>query len=211
MKSSPHTPNNIAAALGGRLPAPGRRVGLLGGSFNPAHEGHQAITLEALTRLKLEQVWWLISPQNPLKPSEGMAPLEERLAGARALAGDARILVTALEETLGSAYTAHTLGALRTRFPKVRFVWLMGADNLIQISEWKDWQQIFDAVPIAVFDRPSYSSAALSAPAARHFARQRLPESRAGELAMQRPPAWVFIHQRLSPQSSTDIRAAARS
>ncbi len=192
------------------MPSPGQRIGLLGGSFNPAHQGHCEISLEALRRLKLDQVWWLVSPQNPLKPVASMAPLEERLAGARAAAADPRILVTPLEDALGTVYTAETVAALTARFPKVRFVWLMGADNLIEFSDWKDWPEIFRTVAIAVFDRPSYSSRALGAKAARRFARHRLAESAAKDLADKAPPAWVFIHQRLNPQSSTKIRAQAR-
>ncbi len=191
------------------MPSPGQRIGLLGGSFNPAHQGHCEITLEALHRLNLDQVWWLVSPQNPLKPVAGMASLEERLAGAREAAPDPRILVTPLEDALGTVYTAETVAALTARFPKVRFVWLMGADNLIEFSDWKDWPEIFRTVAIAVFDRPSYSSRALGAKAARRFARHRLAESAAKGLADKAPPAWVFIHQRLNPQSSTKIRAQA--
>ncbi len=192
------------------MPSPGQRIGLLGGSFNPAHQGHCEISLEALRRLKLDQVWWLVSPQNPLKPVAGMAPLEERLASAREAAPDPRILATPLEDALGTVYTAQTVAALTARFPKVRFVWLMGADNLIEFSDWKDWPEIFRTVAIAVFDRPSYSSRALGAKAARRFARHRLAESAAMSLADKAPPAWVFIHQRLNPQSSTKIRAQAR-
>ena len=192
------------------MPSPGQRIGLLGGSFNPAHQGHCEISLEALRRLNLDQVWWLVSPQNPLKPVAGMAPLEERLAGAREAAADPRILVTPLEDALGTVYTAETVAALTARFPKVRFVWLMGADNLIEFSDWKDWPEIFRTVAIAVFDRPSYSSRALGAKAARRFARHRLAESAAKSLADKAPPAWVFIHQRLNPQSSTKVRAQAR-
>ncbi len=192
------------------MPRPGQRIGLLGGSFNPAHQGHCEISLEALRRLKLDQVWWLVSPQNPLKPVAGMAPLEERLEGAREAASDPRILVTPLEDALGTVYTAETVAALTARFPEVRFVWLMGADNLVEFSDWKDWPEIFRTVAIAVFDRPSYSSRALGAKAARRFARHRLAESAAKGLADKAPPAWVFIHQRLNPQSSNKIRAQAR-
>ncbi len=200
----------VAAALGGRLPAPGQRIGLLGGSFNPAHAGHLDISLEALRRLGLDEVWWLVSPQNPLKPVRDMAPLAQRLAGARALARDPRIVAAALENALGTVFTADTVEALSRRLPRVRFVWLMGADNLIQVSDWHDWPRIFETVPVAVFDRPTYSLRALSAKAARRFARRRLPEGAARTLADKVPPAWVFIHQRLNPQSATRIRAARR-
>jgi nicotinate-nucleotide adenylyltransferase len=185
-----------------------RRVGLLGGSFNPAHGGHLHVSREALKRLDLDEVWWLVSPQNPLKPRAGMGGLEERLANARAVARHPRIKVTDLETRLGTSYTADTLAALKRRFPHTRFVWLMGADNLMQIDRWKDWQQIFHALPIAVLARPSYSLKALAAKAARRFARAKLPESAARSLATAEPPAWVFLHGPLSPVSATAIRAA---
>jgi nicotinate-nucleotide adenylyltransferase len=204
-------PQAIAAALGGHLPASGQRIGLLGGSFDPAHEAHLEISEEALRRLRLDRVWWLVSPQNPLKPTAGTAPLAQRLAGARRLASDPRIVVAPLEDALGTVYTADTLTTLTRRFPRVRFVWLMGADNLVQVSAWKDWPRIFHTAVIAVFDRPTYSLRAHAAKAARRFARYRLPESGAGGLAGRSPPAWVFIHQRLNPQSSTRIRAARRT
>jgi nicotinate-nucleotide adenylyltransferase len=204
------TPARLAAALGGHLPPPGARIGLLGGSFNPAHDGHRLISLEALKRLGLDEVWWLVSPQNPLKPVAGMAPLESRLARARALACQRRIRVTGIEELLASHYTADTLRALTRRFPRVRFVWLMGADNLVQLTKWKDWREIFHVVAVAVFDRPSYSLRAAAARAARRFARYRLDENRARGLAGRAPPAWVFIHSRLNALSATQLRARRR-
>ncbi len=203
----PRSLSRLATALGGRLPAPGRRIGLLGGSFNPAHRGHLELSRTALERLGLDQVWWLVSPQNPLKPERGMAPLGQRLTGARRLARGPRIRASALERALGTVYSADTVTALARRLPRCHFVWLMGADNLIQISAWKDWETIFRTLPVAVFDRPSYSLRALAATAARRFAGQRLPEAAARGLAERAPPAWVFIHQRLNPQSSTRIRA----
>ncbi len=203
------TPAALGAALDGRVPPPGARIGLLGGSFNPAHDGHLEISREALKRLDLDCVWWLVSPQNPLKSTVGMAPLEERLAAARAAADDPRILPTGLESALGTAYTADTLTALSHLLPKTRFVWLMGADNLIQVHNWQNWQQIFNTVAVAVFDRPSYAFRALSGRAALSFARYRLKEASARRLAEERTPAWVFIRCRLNPQSATDIRATS--
>jgi len=203
----PHSRTRLAAALGGRLPGPGRCIGLLGGSFNPAHRGHLEISRAALERLGLDQVWWLVSPQNPLKPERGMAPLAQRLTGARRLARGPRLRAGALESALGTVYSADTVTALARCFPRCHFVWLMGADNLVQISAWKDWETIFRTLPVAVFDRPSYSLRALAAPAARRFAGQRLPEAAARGLAGRTPPVWVFIHQRPNPQSSTRIRA----
>ena len=200
------TPARLGAALGGRLPARGQKIGLLGGSFNPAHRGHRHISLEALKRLGLDEVWWLVSPQNPLKPQKGMAPLEERLETARAAARHPQIRVTDLERVLDTVYTAETLGTLVTRFPGVRFVWIMGADNLAQIHRWQDWQQIFHLAPVAVFDRPTYSLRALAAKAARRFTRSRRSGGGIAGLAAATPPAWSFLHIRLDPLSATALR-----
>lgn len=187
------------------------RVGLLGGSFNPAHSGHRHLSEAALKRLALDRVWWLVSPQNPLKPAGGMAPLAERIAAARAIARHPRIVVTDIEARLGTRYTADTLAALTMRFPRLRFVWLMGADNLIQIPQWKHWSRIFNTVPVAIFERPSYSLRALAGKAARRYGPFRLPESAAATLADQAPPAWVFCRMRLDPTSATAIRARRRT
>ncbi|MFQ5534800.1 MAG: nicotinate-nucleotide adenylyltransferase [Sphingomonadales bacterium] len=184
------------------------RVGLLGGSFNPAHAGHRHISRAALERLGLDYVWWLVSPQNPLKPAAGMAPLEERLAQARHVADHPRILVTDIERRIGTRYTAQALERLTAMFPTTRFVWLMGADNLRQIDRWRDWADIFRTVPIAIFDRPTYSFRAMAGAAARRFKRFELPQSRARALAHQRPPAWTFIRGGRHPASATAIRAA---
>ena len=196
----------MAAALGGRLPPRGARIGLLGGSFNPAHDGHLQLSLEALKRLALDEVWWLVSPQNPLKSEAGMATLAERLAGARAVARHPRIRPCDLESRLGTRYTADSLEAIVRRFPGVRFVWLMGADNLLQISSWQRWPQIINAMPVAVFDRPFYSVRASAAKAALRFARARVSERSAGRLASMPPPAWVFLRQPLNSRSATEIR-----
>lgn len=204
----PPTRRRLAAALGGALPVRGQRIGLLGGSFNPAHGGHRFISLEALKRLRLDSVWWLVSPQNPLKPRTGMAPLEARYASARAeIAGHPRLRATTVEEVLGTFYTRETLAALRDRFPGVRFVWLMGADNLWQVDRWAEWSRIFHTVPVAVFNRPSYSQSAGFAKAARRFDRARIAERDAARLADAAPPAWVFLHQPQDPRSATEIRA----
>ena len=185
-----------------------RRIGLLGGSFNPAHRGHLHLSLNALQRLDLDEVWWLVSPQNPLKPVAGMAPFAVRLAEARQVAaGHKHIRVTDLENRLsGSYYTVDTLKALRRRFPRLRFVWLMGGDNLVQIRRWERWAEIFRTVPIVVFDRPPYSLKALAGLAARRFARERLSSTAARRLAETKPPAWAFFHTRLDPTSATLIR-----
>jgi nicotinate-nucleotide adenylyltransferase len=186
----------------------GRRIGLLGGSFNPAHGGHLHISHLALQRLGLDEIWWLVSPQNPLKLVAGMAPFAERLAQAREIAaGERRITVSGVEAKLGSTYTADTLKALRRRFPRACFVWLMGGDNLAQFPYWKRWQEIFRTVPIAVFARPGLNLKALAGRAAQRFARARLPVAAAHRLALATPPAWVFFHTPLDPRSATRIRA----
>jgi nicotinate-nucleotide adenylyltransferase len=187
-----------------------RRVGLLGGSFNPAHGGHLHVSLEALKRLDLDEVWWLVSPQNPLKPVRGMAPFAERFAGAeRVASAHPRIRVTDLEARLGTRYTADTLLELKRRFPATRFVWLMGADILPQIRRWERWRDVFRTVPIAVFARPTYSIRGLSDLAARRFARRRVPPQAARGLAGMDPPAWVFFPTRLDTRSATEIRSRA--
>jgi nicotinate-nucleotide adenylyltransferase len=178
----------------------------LGGSFNPAHDGHRHISLEALKRLGLDEVWWLVSPQNPLKPNDGMAPFAKRLAAARGMARSPRIKVLDLEARLGTRYTVDTVAAVRRLFPRTRFVWLMGADNLKQIRHWRRWREIFRRVPIAVLDRPTYSLAALSDLAAQAFARYRVPPGAARNLAEHRPPAWTFLPIKLSHQSASALR-----
>ena len=185
-----------------------RRVGLLGGSFNPAHGGHLQLSLEALKRLGLDEVWWLVSPQNPLKSAAGMAPLAARMAEARRVARHPRIRVTDIETRLGTRYTADTLAALTRRRGDTGFVWLMGADNLEQIPRWKNWRRIFETLPIAVFDRPTYSLKSLRGVAARTFARARRRPEAARMLADARPPAWIFVPMRLNPLSATALRAA---
>ncbi|TAD90119.1 MAG: nicotinate-nucleotide adenylyltransferase [Alphaproteobacteria bacterium] len=181
-------------------------IGLLGGSFNPAHSGHREVSLSALRRLKLDQVWWLVSPQNPLKPTAGMAPLDARLRQARIVAQDRRIWVSDIERPLGTRYTADTLRRLVQLCPGVRFVWLMGADNLAGIHRWRAWRHIFETLPIAVLARPAYAHAALAGRAARVFRAARVPEAQARSLARRCPPAWTFLHTRLDPTSATDLR-----
>lgn len=193
---------------GGEFAGRRRVVGLLGGSFNPAHDGHRHISLMALKRLGLDEVWWMVSPQNPLKPAAGMAPFAGRLASAQAAGRHPRIKATDIETRLGSSYTAETLARLARRLPRLKFVWLMGADNLQQIDQWKDWPQIFRRVLVAVFARPTYSLKALAGKAACRFARFRMSETAAHKLARARPPRWVFLTGPQSPLSATAIRAA---
>lgn len=184
-----------------------RAIGLLGGSFNPAHEGHRMISLIALKRLRLDEVWWLVSPQNPLKAVDGMAPFAQRLSEARRIANHRRIQVSDLELRLGTHYTRDTLKRLTARRRQHDFVWLMGADNLVQFPRWQGWKEIFNTVPIAVFDRPTYSFKALAGVAATRFGRCRIPERNASGLARRTAPSWVFLHSRLNPVSATEIRA----
>lgn len=183
------------------------RIGLLGGSFNPAHEGHRHISLLALKYLHLDELWWLVSPQNPLKSANDMAPFAERLTSAHAMARHPRIRISDIETRLHTRYTADTLHALRTRYPQTRFVWLMGADNLAQIPHWERWTEIFQSVPIAVFDRATYSYRALAGKAAQRFAKQRIEGRNAGTLADHKAPAWVYFHARRHPASASSIRA----
>lgn len=161
----------------------------------------------ALRRLKVDEVWWLVSPQNPLKPIQGMAPLTERIASAHQQANHPRIKVMDLESQLGSFYTADTLTSLTQQFKKTKFLWVMGADNLAQIPQWKDWETIFCTVSVAVFDRPGYALNALGGKAAQRFSKYRIGEARAASLVKLDPPAWVFLHGVLHPASSTQIRA----
>jgi nicotinate-nucleotide adenylyltransferase len=184
----------------------GMRVGLLGGSFNPPHAAHRAISLFALKRLKLDRVWWLVTPGNPLKDHDGLRDLDARVAAAREMAGDPRIDVSCLESVIRTRYTVDTISYLRRRASGLRFVWIMGADNLAQFHRWQNWRRIASEVPIAVIDRPPQSFRALAAPAAQALARYRLPENQAGRLADQRTPAWVFLTGMKLNLSSTGLR-----
>lgn len=181
-------------------------MGLLGGSFNPAHDGHRTISLLALRRLELDQVWWLVSPQNPLKPAEGMASLERRLAAARRCAAHPRIVVSDIENALGTRYTADTLAALKRRYLHTAFVWIMGADNLAQLPRWRDWEAIYRAMPIAIFNRPSYAEEALTGEAARRFRAYRVSAAQADRLVERRPPAWIFFWESHHTGSATRLR-----
>jgi len=184
----------------------GKRVGLLGGSFNPAHHGHHMISKLALKRLRLDAVWWLVSPQNPLKKAEDMASLKERVQSAQAAARLRQIHVSTIESELGTNYTVDTLRALRRQFAKTAFVWMMGADNLAQIPRWKDWQGIFHTMPIAIFSRPSYPLGAINSPAAQQFARYRIPANAAPTLVTRPAPAWCFFRDMTDPISATKVR-----
>lgn len=188
------------------LHSEGMRIGLLGGSFNPPHAAHRAISLFAIKRLKLDRVWWLLSPGNPLKEHKGLRSLAERAQAAREVAADPRIDISCLEDVIGVSYTVDTITHLRRRVSGVRFVWIMGADNLAQFHRWKDWRRIAEAAPIAVIDRPPQSFRALAAPAALALARYRLPENQAASLPDRRTPAWVFLTGMKLDISSTGLR-----
>ena len=184
---------------------PGMRVGLLGGSFDPAHEGHDHITEMALRRFRLDRVWWLVTPGNPLK-AHGPAPLSERIAQARTIMRDPRVTITDIEARLGTRMTSDTIAALQRLYPRVRFVWLMGADNMVQFDRWDSWREIAARVPIGVIARPGWRMPARFSRAARMLWRDRQPETQAGQLADMVPPAWALINVPLNKQSSSAIR-----
>jgi nicotinate-nucleotide adenylyltransferase len=183
------------------------RIGLLGGSFNPAHPGHRHIIDVARQRLQLDQVWLLVSPGNPLKPRRGMAPFEQRLASARRIADGRRVVATALESEFGTHYTIDTLRLLRRRFPQAQFVWLMGADILEQLPNWRRWLEFARSIPIAVLPRPSYNHRALAGQAARRLMHRRRPERAAPMLSTLAAPAWIFLCVPQHAASATAIRA----
>ena len=182
------------------------RIGLLGGSFNPAHEAHRALSLLAWKRLGLDRVWWLVSPGNPLKVNNGLPPVEARIAQARKIAANPFIDVAAPEVRYRTRYTFDTLSRLVRDFPRTRFVWLMGADNLAQFHRRERWREIAKIMPIAIIERPGDEDAPLSAHAAHALARFRVDESDAPLLLSMRPPAWVYLHGLKSPLSSTNLR-----
>lgn len=195
--------------LGGQALPRGARVGLLGGSFDPPHEGHLHLSREALKRFDLDLVVWLISPGNPLKPNPP-APLADRMAAARALVDHPRILISDFEARSGTRYTAETLTCLQQRFRDVRFVWLMGADNLAQFHLWENWRGILGAVPVGVLARPGLRIAARSSPAARIFRGARVPAAASHVLGMADAPAWCFVNIPMVDISSSAIRAMGR-
>ena len=190
---------------------PGMRVGLYGGSFNPAHEGHLHVADEARKALGLDKVIWLVSPQNPLKDKRETASLAERLTQTRKVAVDPANVVTDLESELGSTYTVDTLRWLRRRYRGVRFVWIMGSDNLANFHRWNEWRAIARMMPIAVIDRPGSTHRSIASPAANWMARWRLSENQGAALPVRTPPAWIFLHGRRSDLSSTYLREIAET
>jgi nicotinate-nucleotide adenylyltransferase len=188
-----------------------RTIGLLGGSFNPAHEGHRHISLYALKMLGLDAVWWMVSPQNPLKTKKDMAPLEKRLESARKTASHPKIFVTDIEQHLGTQYSLDTIRALQQHFPRTRFVWLMGGDNLTMFHKWRNWQQIFKTLPVCVLDRPPRHASLKASPAFERFRHYLLPQERAATLKRRKAPAWAILHIPLDETSATAIRAKRRS
>lgn len=193
-------------ALPGAVRWRGLRIGILGGSFNPAHAAHREISLTALKALKLDYVWWLVSPGNPLKSSRDMAPFDTRLEKARKVARHPRIHVSDVEARLGSRYTAHTLRQLKKLLPDSDLVWLMGADNLAQFHHWQDWQKITKMVPVAIFDRPGYSMATIGSMCAHSLRAHRVAERRGAEFPQMTAPAWIYCFGRKNNLSATKIR-----
>src|SRR5580698_9784258 len=216
--TSEDAPSRRAAARAGMrdrivLPpnAPGMRIGLFGGTFDPPHAAHRAACLLALRRLGLDRVWWMVTPGNPLKDTRGLAPLAKRVAAARALAHHPLIDVTDFEAGLGTSYTYESVSYLVRRCRGVRFVWIMGADNLRSFHRWQRWRGIADLVPIAVVDRLGPSLYSTASAASQALAPYRLRENSATKLADHKPPAWVYLHGLKSPLSSTALRAARAS
>jgi nicotinate-nucleotide adenylyltransferase len=190
---------------------PGMRIGLFGGSFNPPHEGHRLVALQSLKRLALDKLWLLVTPGNPLKDHRELAPLERRVDETVKLMDDPRVVVTAFEASKGFTYTYETLSFLAQAHPRAEFVWIMGADSLQNFDRWERWQDITRLMPIAVYDRPGLAFSAITGPAAQSLEPFRLPEAEARTLAGRPPPAWVYLHGMVSPQSSSAIRAAQQS
>jgi nicotinate-nucleotide adenylyltransferase len=189
------------------LPEPqGRRIGLFGGSFNPAHEGHAALAREALRRLALDQVWWMVSPQNPLKDPRDTGDFTERYQAAKAIARHPRMLVIDIEAKLDSRTTAQTFRKLVPVFRRGRFVWIMGADSFAGLHRWNDWRVIPATLPLAVFARPEFCQKALASPAAQMLGPYRIPEGDCRRLPDLIPPAWAFLRMRLRRESSSAIR-----
>lgn len=210
-----HRPLRPAASGRGRpvrlpLHAPGLRIGLYGGSFDPPHAGHRHVALLAMRRLRLDRIWWIVTPGNPLKDRSHLAGRAERLAATRRLAGHPRMDVTDIEGAIGATFTVETVRYLGARCPSARFCWIMGADSLAGFHRWRNWREIARAVPMAVVDRPGWTFRATASRAAARLRRARVPESAAPRLAGLRPPAWCLLHGPRSHLSSTALRDKSR-
>ncbi len=191
-----------------RLPPAGRgqRIGLFGGSFNPPHSGHAHVSRTAMRRLRLDAVWWLVTPGNPLKKHDELAPLQARVQACEDIAGDPRVHVTAWEALLGTAYTAQTIAALKNRRPDLSLVWIMGADNLAAFHRWQNWRDIVERLPVAIVDRPGSTLSVLGSRLAHAYAGRRVNERDAAAFADLAAPAWTFLHGPRDPISSTELR-----
>ncbi len=205
-------PRIVLADGDGRVPAhlpphaPGMRIGLFGGTFNPPHDGHLLVSRIAFARLRLDRIWWIVTPGNPLKENSGLPPLDNRMAAARRLADHPRIDITGFEAEIGTRYTFDTVSYLTRRCPGIHFVWLMGADNLRQFHRWQRWQEIAHMVPIAVIDRPGSTLSAANSRAGQFLSRSRFSENEGRLLATAQAPAFMFLHGQRSETSSTDLR-----
>ena len=186
--------------------APGLRIGLFGGSFNPPHAGHRLVTLTALKRLKLDRIWWIVTPGNPLKDTAQLMPLAARMQAARALMPEPRVDITDFEAGIGTRFTLDSLRYLKRRCVGVRFVWIMGADNMRQFHRWQGWREIAALMPIAVVDRPGATLKSMASPAAHALRSRRLREHGSGVLALHKAPRWLMLHGPRSPLSSTALR-----
>lgn len=183
-----------------------KKIGLLGGSFNPAHEGHREISMAALDHLNLDEIWWLVSPGNPLKSDENLNTFDHRFQSAKNMMNDERIIVSDLEKKLKTRFTVDTITKLKSNYPSHYFVWLMGADNLAQFDKWKDWEKIANTVPIAIFNRPRYSMANNESVAAKALKKYRIDQANIRNLYKLKPPAWSFYEATYNPTSSTELR-----
>lgn len=199
-------PQLDADVTGLPLATDGMRIGLFGGSFNPAHEGHRLVALQCLRRLRLDRVWLLVSPGNPLKDNDALPSLADRVRATRELMRHPDIEVTGFEAEHGFRYTYDTIRYLTESRRGTRFVWIMGADNLVQFDQWERWRDIANCIPIAVYARPGSTRRATASPAALTLRSRRIPEAEAETLAGREPPVWVYLHGVTSPQSSTAIR-----
>ncbi|MEQ8824401.1 MAG: nicotinate-nucleotide adenylyltransferase [Filomicrobium sp.] len=189
---------------------PGARIGLMGGSFNPPHEGHLIVARTAIRRLRLDRLWWVVTPGNPLKENNALPTTDKRIEAIEAMANHTAMITTDFECQLGTSYTAQTIRFLKRQHPAANFVWIMGADNLATFHRWQRWKEIATTLPIAVVDRPDWRFKALASPAARYLKPWRYRERKARAVPALPAPAWVFLSTRLSNQSSTALRAKAK-